>query len=158
MAFGSSVMVASPGCTQLMSSVTSRFCDESARRSEVRPRKRTLTVSVACLVMTSSRGMRASETGTAYARSDTASRRGAETTNHTARARNSESALSQRLFMQLRVASCELRVASSGLRVARLATRNAQLFQSLLDDRAQRIRIEILFQHPLAGHGNRSVL
>src|SRR5207248_6638171 len=63
---------------------------------------------------------------------------------------------------QLPVASCQLPVASCQLPVATVsrqrATGNWQLLQSLLDDRAQRIRIEILFQHPLAGHGDRSVL
>src|SRR5437016_3404157 len=153
MAFGSRVTVASPGCTQLMSRVTSRFCEESERRSEVRPRRRTLTVSATGVVMTRSRGMRTNDTGTANARSDTGSRRGAETTTHTVRARKRERALSQRLdkpfiVCRLSVVGCQLSVVD-----------NRQLsVQSFLHERPQRLRIEILPQHSLARGGDRSVL
>ena len=42
------------------------------------------------VVIARSRGMRTSDTGAAKARSDTGSRRGAETANHTTNARNTE--------------------------------------------------------------------
>ena len=76
--------------------MTSRFCDDSERTSEARPRRRTLTVSGTGVVMTRSRRIPTSDSGAAKARSDTRSRRGDETTNHTTNARKSDSAFNRR--------------------------------------------------------------
>ena len=125
-------MTASPGVTQLTSSVTSRFCDDSDRRSETRPRRRTLTVSGTGVVMTRSRGIRTSDRGAAKARSETGSRRGAETTNQTVNARNTERSLSERLWPFMlrlrrpggrlrRVVGCRLVAASPRWRAVGLA-------------------------------------
>src|SRR5258708_29416581 len=103
-------MTASPGVTQLTSSVRSRFGDESDRRSETGPRRRTLTVSGTGVVMTRSRGIRTMDTGAANARSETGSRRGAETKNQTVNARNRERMRRALLFtVHLRRAGGRLR-------------------------------------------------
>src|SRR5712691_7811254 len=94
------VYVMSPGTTVRRSRGTSRLAEESERKSETRPRSRTLTVSGTDVVMTRSRGMPTSANGTANARSETLSRLGAETTNQTVNASRSDSSFSDQFEIQ----------------------------------------------------------
>ena len=98
-ACGGTVTVVSPAASPLRLMGTSRFCEESERRSDIRPRRRMLMVSGTGVVMIRFRGMLTRESGAAKARSITRSRRGAETASQTPKARNSERTFRPRLFI-----------------------------------------------------------
>ena len=104
MACGRSVISTSPGfVTQLRSTGTSSMAGVSARKSDARPRTRTVTLAgISLLVMTRSFDMATSEIGAVRIFSRTRSRRGAETTNHITQASNKASSLSPRFLMRAR--------------------------------------------------------